>query len=264
MDHKYIVSLLAQYLEDQLDDDQRKEVEQHLRICRNCATELKEYKVLLNVFNSEKESIPSNAVRELFYKNVDEEKEIFSNRTQTTSRDSTNSGWFKQLVKVAACIALVVGGFYSGSYYQKNKSNTHLSQLLEQNTGFRQIAMLSLMENKSASKRIKGVNYIKEINRPNEKILKALIERMLIDENTNVRLTAAQALTNFTTSSIVRDALVKALKTEKEPIIQIEIIHALVKAQEKKAIEPMKDLLKEEDTPSFVKEQVKSLMPSII
>ena len=87
---------------------------------------------------------------------------------------------------------------------------------------------------------------------------------MLYDENTNVRLTAVEALREFANSEAVKEAFITALQNEKDPSIQITLIHTLVEIQEKKAIQPMRRLLEQQETQPFVKQQIESLLPKII
>jgi len=265
MKNEHIAHLLPEYLEGLLDDDQKKEVEQHLKDCSNCAQELDEYRTMLNAFDSEILEMPSNTLREGFYKLLDEEKHKSSESSQSRStKKHSTINWLPKILKIAAGLALLVGSYLFGSYHNSLKANNEIAMLKEKNLGIRQTAMLSLMENKSASKRIQGVNYVEGFSQPDEDILKALTERMLNDENANVRLTAVNALTGFVKSKMVRVALIKALKSEKDPNIQIAVIHSLVKLKDKNAIAPMKKLLDQNDTQPFVKEQIKSLIPSII
>lgn len=265
MKNEHKAHLLPEYLEGLLADDQKEEVEQHLNDCSNCAQELDEYRTMLNAFDSELGEVPSNTLREGFYKLLDEEKNISSEFSQSRSiKKHSPKNWLPKILKIAASLALLVCSYLFGSYHNSIKVNNEIAMLKEKNLGIRQTAMLSLMENKSASKRIQGVNYVEGFSQPDEDILKALTERMLNDENANVRLTAVNALTGFEKSKTVRIALVKALKSEKDPNIQIAVIHSLVKLKDKNAIAPMKQLLEQNDTQPFVKEQIKSLIPSII
>ncbi len=265
MKNEHVTNMLPEYLEGLLDHDQNKEVEHHLNNCSNCSKELDEYRTMLNAFDSELVDKPSNALREGFYKLVDEEKLKSSEFLHSSSIKNTGSkNWVPKILKIAAGLALLVCSYFFGSYHNSIKVNNEIAMLKEKNLGIKQTAMLSLMENKSASKRIQGVNYVESFSQPDEDILKALTERMLNDENANVRLTAVNALTGFVKSKTVRVALIKALKTEKDPIIQIALIHSLVKLKDKNSIAPMKQLLNQNDTQLFVKEQIKSLMPSII
>jgi HEAT repeat protein len=124
--------------------------------------------------------------------------------------------------------------------------------------------MLALLENKSASKRIRGIQYIEEFSQPDPEIVKALVMRMLNDENINVRLTAVNVLQRFIASETVKNGYIKALEIEKDPSIQITIIQLLVKIQEKKALKPMQKLLELNETHSFVKEEIKAILSNII
>lgn len=151
-----------------------------------------------------------------------------------------------------------------GKYQQEEKSGKEIALLTNESMQVKQMAMLSLMENKSASKRIQGVNYIDEFSKPDEAIVMALADRMLYDENINVRRTAVEVLGGFTASETVKNSYIKALKIEKDPGIQIAIIQILGQLREKKAIAPMKYLLEQEDTQPYVKKQLESTLPQII
>jgi len=176
----------------------------------------------------------------------------------------SKTNWTNNLLKIAASVALLVGVYFFGKQQQAQTSNAEIAQLADESLAFKQTAMLSLMGNKSASKRIQGVNFIQEFTEPDVAIVSALTDRMLHDENTNVRRTAVEVLSEFTASERVKTSFIKALKTEKDPGIQIAIIHLLGKIQEKKAVAPMQFLLDQEDTQPFVKEELKSILPNII
>ena len=75
--------------------------------------------------------------------------------------------------------------------------------------------MLAMIENQSPSKRIQAVSFTENFIKPDVKILEALIERMQYDGNINVRLAAAEALSEFPESDIVKEAFIEALKTQK-------------------------------------------------
>ena len=67
----------------------------------------------------------------------------------------------------------------------------------------------------------------------------------------------------FSEEEMVKKALIKALETDKDPAIQIELIQVLVKIQEKRALSPMKKLLKNEDVPEYVKKEIQFNIPSL-
>jgi len=251
MEKNHIIELLPEYLDNLLNEAQKTKVEVHLKDCQSCSQELNELKSLFKEAN--------------FFEQIELEKQ---NSSKVVSLDSTpmqrKSNWTSNLLKIAASIALLMGTYFFGKQQQSKAVNNEIAQLTDETLAYKQTAMLSLMENKSASRRIQGVNYIEEFEQPDEAIVKALADRMLYDENTNVRAAAVEVLANYTKSEKVKDTFIEALKTERDPGIQIIIIQTLGKIQEKKAEIPMKELLNSEETQPFVKEQIESILTTII
>ncbi len=260
MKSNHISDIIADYLDDLLDPVQHHEAEEHLRSCQSCSAELEETRELLKAFKEEKSAIPSTRLKNRFYQMLEEEKQ---NSSDFIHIDRKNS-WVPGLLKIAAGIALLAGAFTLGKFQEQKQSNLAIAALENESLEIKETAMLSLMENQSASRRIQGVNYIEEFAEPDEAIIVALADRMLHDDNKNVRLSAVEALGNFTSSETVKTAFISALETENDPSIQITIIHTLVAIQEKKAIPPMQKLLQQQETQPFVKQQIKSLIPNII
>ena len=265
MKKNHISKLLPAYLDQQLNEVQHRIVEAHLATCATCTKELEEFRLLLNSFKKEPVSAPSDSVRANFLEQLELEKQQDSKVVSiATNTDKNKSNWSSNLLKIAAGIALLVGAFFFGKQRQAQSSNIQIAQLANESQGLKQTAMLSLMGSKSASKRIQGVSYIEEFDVPDDAIVNALADRMLHDENTNVRRTAVEVLSEFTASETVKSSFIKALKTEKDPGIQISIIQVLGKIQEKKAVAPMKYLLDQEDTQPYVKDELKSVISTII
>lgn len=260
MKSNHVPELLADYLDGLLDPDQHLAVEEHLRSCQSCSVELEETRELLKAFKEEHNAIPSAQLKHKFYQMLEEEKQRSSNVIHIDRK----SNWVPGLLKIAAGIALLAGAFALGKFQEQKQSNLAIAALENKSLEIKETAMLSLMENQSASRRIQGVNYIEEFADPDKAIIEALADRMLHDDNKNVRLSAVEALGNFTTSATVKSAFISALETENDPSIQITIIHTLVAIQEKKAIVPMQKLLQQQETQPFVKQQIKSLLPNII
>ena len=257
--------MLPDYLDKVLNADTNNKIEEHLKECKTCSKELSQLQELFGAFETETEITPPSSIKIKFLKQLEHEKQMTS-KVVSLSEPSNAKGnrWATNLLKIAASVALLIGAFLTGRYQSVSDNNKELALLTEEKNELRQTAMLSLMENESASKRIQGVNYIEEFKNPDEAIVKALADRMLHDKNTNVRLAAVEALSNYSSSETVKMAFIEAWKTEKDPSIQITIIHTLVNIQEKKAIEPMKMLLEQEETQPFIKNQIESLLPNII
>ncbi len=265
MKNKHVIELLPDYLDGLLEKNLKASVESHLKECEICSQELSQFKELLNAFKNEESAVPPSSIEAKFLEQLKEEKQMVSKVVPiNSSANGKRNSWAVNLLKIAASVALLIGAFLTGKYQTASNDNKEIAQLTAEKIEFQQMAMLSLMENESASKRIQGVNYIDGFKNPDEAIVKALADRMLHDKNTNVRLAAVEALGNYTSSETVKKTFIEALKTEKDPSIQITIIHTLVNLHEKKAIEPMKKLLEEEETQPFVKSKIEFLLPNII
>ncbi len=263
MKNNHVSDLLPDYLDNMLSDSDKQKIEQHLLSCIQCKLELDEMKLLFNAFKSNNVSVPSERLSAKFEAALSQEKSA-TPKVVSIAPKKEKSDWASNLLKVAASVALLVASFQVGRVIQSQKNNQELIVLQDERLQFKQAAMLSLMENQSASKRIQGVNYIEEFPNPDEAIVKALANRLLNDENDNVRLNAFEALSNFTASETVKAAFINALEKEKNPSIQVAIIKALVKIQEKKAIVPMQKLLEQEDTQPFIKKEITEGLPKII
>lgn len=264
MDKKQVIDLLPDYLDGALDSVQKQKVEAYLKKCPECREELERLKALFDAFAREEMAVPSNRVEANFLEILEWEKTEAAKVVPLNSEpNNLKLGW-GNLFKIAAGIAALVGSFLLGQYLEERKSGMEIATLQDEGLELRQTAMLSLMENKSASRRIQGVNYIDEFGNPDETIVKALTDRMLHDENTNVRMASAEALEKFTASEIVKNAFIQALKVEKDPGIQITIIQTLVRIQEKKAVMPLKELMQQDETQPYVKEQIESLLPTLL
>lgn len=265
MEKNHIIELLPEYLDNLLNETQKKNVEAHLKNCVACTKELKELKNLFQAFVKEAAEVPSDNLRINFLEQLELEKQrnsIVVSMNTTSAQRKTN--WTNNFLKIAASVALLIGAYFFGKQQQEQISGQEIALLSDETQAFKQTAMLSLMGNKSASKRIQGVNFIEEFSKPDEAIVRALVDRMLNDENTNVRRTAVEVLSEFTTSETVKNSFISALKTEKDPGIQITIIQVLGKMQEKKAAASMQYLLEQDDTQPYVKEELELVLPNII
>lgn len=255
-----IQNSILDYIENNLSKKDTAEFATHINTCENCKTELKEMQEFLSVISTNELERPSENLRKNFERILSEEKQL---QEAKVVKLQPKSNW-KPYLRVAASITLLISAFLFGRYQQTQQINQEVVELKNESLIIKKNTMLALMENKSASKRIQGVQYIEEFSDPDPAIMSALIKRMLGDENTNVRLTAANALEGFIASEIVKDAFIKALEIEKDPSIQITIIQLLVKIQEKKALKPMQKLLEHNETHSFVKEEIKTILSNII
>ncbi len=257
-----IESRLIAYLDNTLSETEKQELEQHIDSCEDCTIELEQTKALFTAFKNEPEVEPSPELRANFFKLLDEEKQL--QEPKIVEMKLKKEFPWKTAFQIAASFLLLFMGYFAGNFKAQETSNIEIAALQQETITLRENMMLAMIENKSASKRIQAVNYTESFAQPDEKILIALVERMQYDGNVNVRLAAAEALSEFPKSTLVKEAFIEALTTQKDPSLQIAIIQFLVKIQEKRAIAPMQQLLEQSETLDFVKEQANEGIQQII
>lgn len=247
---------LIDYIDKNLSNEEVALVENHLKGCENCAKELTEMQQIFGVIRSDVTETPSKNIKLNFDKFLSEEKEKLITKTKVVQLEPKQD--WQQYLRIVASIAVVVSAFLLGKY-QPNTNSKMASEPTQ-----KQKEVLAMFDNQSASKRIHAIDLSNEVALPNNIIIEALIDRLFNDENTNVRLASAEALAKFSSAGIVRNALIKALETDKEPSLQVELIQILAKIKEKEALEPMKNLLNQEETPNFVKQELQYSIASLL
>ena len=252
-----IETQLIDFIEENLSEKESVFIEKHIKNCSSCQKELAETKEFLAVLGEEKMEFPSKNLRANFEKMLAEEKEL--QQPKVIQLQSKNTDW-KSYLRVAASVLLVVSAFFIGKY----QSNINPVSAENQQETKQKENVLALLENTSASTRIAAVNESENFKSTDTKIIQALINRLFFDKNTNVRSAAAEALSKFTSEEMVKIALIKSLETEEDSSIQIELIRILTQIQEKRAVKPMQELLKKEETPQYVKLQVEQNLPNLL
>ncbi|WP_075342951.1 HEAT repeat domain-containing protein [Tenacibaculum agarivorans] len=250
MECREIKDRLMAYAMDEISEEEKQQIDHHIESCKGCVQELEETIAFLNVLNTVKEEQPSTQLKENFEALLEDE---INKEERPVLRLSFTREW-TTFVKVAASILVVLGSFFLGKVSNTNASNQQQQQKI----------LLALLENQSASKRILAISKTNSYSIKDTRIIDALINKMFVDKNVNVRLAAAEALAKFSSLEKVRDALLKALEIENEPSIQIELIQILAEIQEKRALTPMQKLLDNEETPNYVKQELAYSMPNLI
>ncbi|WP_431212696.1 HEAT repeat domain-containing protein [Puia sp. P3] len=128
-----------------------------------------------------------------------------------------------------------------------------LKALVVQMHEMREMVMLALLENPSASERIRGVGYASDIKSVNKNVLDALFSTLNNDPNSNVRLMTLDALTRYADVPAVRRGLVQSILQQGSPLVQAAMADVMLRLQEKKAVQPLKELLQQKDLNEMVR-----------
>ncbi len=250
MECKDVQEQLMAYMMNEVAESEKVAIEKHIQTCGSCKAELESIQSFLEVMNTVEEEQPSHNFKQRFETALQEE--IHKENTKIVPLSSSKE--WKSYMRVAASVIILISGYFLGK----------ISKTQELNVNQEQQQLFALLENQSASKRILAISKTTTYSVEDSRIIDALINKMFVDKNTNVRLAAIEALAKFSSLEKVRNALLKALETDKEPSVQIELIQVLADIQEKRALIPMKKLLDHEETPDYVKQELAYTMPTLI
>ncbi|MFN8353062.1 MAG: HEAT repeat domain-containing protein [Spirosomataceae bacterium] len=280
-------SLLADYVSGQLSEPRLQEVERLLASDPQLRHEANEMQAMWRLLEKPTEQEPPAEMDHRFYAFLEQEHEANEQLAKVISLTKGRNLWLDTF-KYAAGLALLIGAFMIGrstapirevlvpqvvyktlekpapsaspsvpttSSSEPQAMMTALVTLKKEMQATKELVMLSMLKQESASERIKAVNYSYEMKEPDKKVLDALIQTLNQDTNTNVRMAAAEALSHFGDDRRVRDALIQALRKQQEPMLQVAVIEILVNLREKRAIPDLMALSDSEQLPSFVRDK---------
>lgn len=287
MSREQIENLLTDYLSEQLPDEHRREFEQWMDADPSLRREAEELLATWELMKKPIEQDPDEILNAKFYAFLNHEK-AQQNVAKPQSRKviPLGSQWFSWS-KYMAVAASVAAAFFVGritapekliesqgnstEIAQKTKPNSQSSlgtptsssvlneigALKKEMRETKELVMLSMLKQGSASERLKAVSYSYELLQPDRKVLDALIKTLNHDSSVNVRLAAADALSHFGNETKVRDALIQTLQRQQEPMLQMAVIEILVSLREKRALPEMEKLADQEQAPDFVRDKAK-------
>lgn len=253
-----IDSLLIEYWDDNLSKSKRIEVEQHVESCAECGIAWKEYKQLFSLMQNDALEESPPLMGEKFSNMLLAESEIDASQLPVLKVIPMpgKSRGLPHWLRIAASIILLAGGVLIGMQIapKQNTDGAQIAALNGEVKEMKEALMETLLNNESASERLKAVSYTESISQPDSKVIEALTHTLNEDNNVNVRLAAAYSLDKFSSLQQVRDSLVASLSRQTEPVLQIVLINILAEHKEPKAIEPIRKILSDEKSLKPVKE----------
>lgn len=275
MNCKEIQAVLIDYLDHALDATAAANVKTHLDGCAVCRQEAAELQEMLQVLAENEMKEPSPALRENFQTMLQSELNILTTSDiaagatgypqEGTAGAQAHSlqnkpgrviSWTSPLWKAAAAVVILAGGIWIGTQISSRKtlSDPERTAIRKEVKEMREELLFSLLEDESASQRIKAVSYAEDIRNPDQPVINALVRTLNDDKNVNVRLAALYSLTRFSDNRSVRDSLVSSLGRQTEPLIQVVLINLLAEKKDPRAIQPIQDIISNQKTLPEVKE----------
>ncbi len=262
----------TELLAGSIDQTQRSEIESHLAGCADCRTDFEAARKVWNLMREIPQPEPSASMRECFDAMLTNYKE------QLAEHKNPIRGWLYKLreywslqakPRFAFSLLLLAAGLVGGYLlHQPGESaisyNKQIDSLSSQVSEMKQMIMLSLLQDPSASQRIRAVAYTDEISNVDLKVIGALFTTLNEDPNVNVRLITLEALVKLADEPKVREGLVRSIDLQESPLMQSAIADAMVKIQEKSSVKSLQKLLSKKDLNQMVKINVEKSIQKLI
>lgn len=264
MQCKEVRDQFTDYLTESLPEPVRSEVQQHLIACESCRAEAEGLKTIWTKLEDIPSTQPGPELRARFDVMLEAYKHGLEHapaRSWWQSVNSWLSGWWPQqpILQFGLALGLLVVGVVIGPQFRSTPAapqpSSELTELRGELHQMQQMIALSLMQQGSASERLKGVNWSYQLQQPDREVLTKLLDTLMHDSNVNVRLAAIDALRQFGGQPVVRRGVVDALAQQDSPMVQVALIDLVVDLHEKSSIDALRKLKEDQNTNEAVRQR---------
>lgn len=262
--------LLTGWLNNELTPADKKQLEQHLAGCAACREELAGMQKLWAMMDKVEVPEPSMHMRADFSAMLNDYKASLASKKGAAEGIKAQWSWlwdWQRKSPLAYTLVIVLISFgcgYLAFNLTGNGKDRQMRELTSQVHELKQTMMLALLENPSASERMRGVNYTSQIKHADKEVINALLATLNSDPNVNVRLTTLDALTRLAGHPEVREGLVQSINQQDSPLMQSAIADVMLKLQEKRSVKSFRELLKQKNLDHGVRDKIKETITQLI
>ena len=248
--------MIIAYLSGDLTEAESREVERRIAESKEWARAAEAYALALNAVKAPVADVPSGQLRAGFDRFLAEQA---AGRVSNERNLMSVRYW-----RAAAAVALVVIGAGFGVLWRNNLSQkAQIAELRGAMEQTQKMLVLSMLEQNSASERIRALNIGLPASLVDRQVLDAFLATLNSDKNVNVRIKAAEALATFRGEPHAVEGLIKALNHQEDPAVQITIIDLLVEMKAKNASEAFRQLARRDNILDIVREKAKVGMKAL-
>ena len=237
----------ADYLAHSLHASAARSLEEHVSSCAACQSEYAGVDAIWDALGEVRPAlVPSNRMRERFSAMVAAERALSDGRPASRpigQRKRVPSLWSTggPLVQTALAASLLIAGLLVGratlsrSAAPPAPQGSEIAEVRSELREMRQLLTLSLMQQQSATERLRGVSWTAQIDQPGNEVVAALLDTLLHDQNVNVRLAAIDALRRVSDRADVRVGTKRAVTDKSSPLLQVAVIDFMVETRDPQA-----------------------------
>ena len=236
----------ADHWSGNLAGEARREFDDHLAGCAACREQAERLSFLWDRLGSLPAERPGPELRERFYTMLEAYRVGLGDapRRRLAAAEWLRQLWprrpaFQAMVALATLVAGVGIGYMIAA---GRRQEPEISQLRAEVNNMRQLVALSLLQQQSASERLKGVTWAYRVDESDTQVLGALMKTLNQDPNDNVRLAAVDALKNFADTPAVKNGLGPSIAQQTSPLVQIALIDLAADLRERQASDALRKI----------------------
>ncbi len=248
---------------DDVDEALRSQIAEHLATCEACRAETEELRRVWTVMGSLPAPQPGAQARARFDLMVAAYRQGLDHAAAPglwTGMNSWLAGWWPRqpALQFGLGLALLALGVLAGRELLPAPASSALrtdeiAALRGQVAAMNQMIMLSLIQQQSASDRLRGVNWSYELTQPGQEVVAALLDTLMHDSNINVRLATVDALRQFGDQPRVRKGVIEAMRKQDSPMIQVALIDLAVDLKEKESASTLREFAQDQNLDAAVR-----------
>ncbi len=248
MEREKLESLLIDYLDNKLGEEERTMIEVELQTNLEAQKLLAQLKEVLQEFKQAKQLQPTPLIQLKFEQAL---------RQEIANEKRSKRIFMSPIIyRAAAAIGFVVIGVGIGLWINNNNTQAReLAEIKAQMEATKKMLITMLDNNRSASQRVQGATIAYTMTSADDEVVKALGKALNEDPNTNVRLAALDALGKFYQEAQVRKVLIQSLTMQKDEVVQIALIQLLVQMKEKGIVKDLEKITKDNQVLKAVKDE---------
>ena len=255
---------LVDWLANQTEPLEAEALAKHCQQCPECAEELQSLRHVWQTMGYLPVPAPSEQLPVRFYAMLEEYK---ASTTPAPQSMPSLTAWLRRLwtpnalSRLAYSLVLLLVGAAAGYWLSTRQAaqstpTPQIQALTAEVREMREMMLLSMIENPSATERLRAVSLTKAIPRVDARVVNALLRTLDNDPNVNVRLVTLEALYALADDPRVREGLVQAITRQESPLVQSALVDVMVGLQEKRSVKPLRELLKGKELNQSIKGKI--------
>ncbi|MCB0629410.1 MAG: HEAT repeat domain-containing protein, partial [Lewinella sp.] len=172
--------------------------------------------------------------------------------------------WNSALLKWALIAGVFIMGVFTGGFFRSTSAEDSLVSRIEGEQEQKKRDYYAQLTSHSVTDRLQATQIAKQMEQLDDKIIDALFQTLIRDENVNVRLSAIETMLHFTDNPKVRESLIRAIPYQQAPLVQLTLAEVMTALKDKRAIEEIRRLLRDEQVELEVKMKLEDTIETLL